>query len=172
MWQGNFSIRGEHMRYLVFDNYKVVVDYDKNYEYYFSPQNSVEYCSCPACRNFKPAVEKHCPASAISFFNDLGISIQRANQLIPYNGVNKKIVTYGGYFHCCGSILSNEYLTETITISDAFKISFQKECDLKNDKMPSPTFQINFKIDLPWVLNEDNIYCWSPKTSRQRRLSI
>lgn len=160
------------MRYLVFDNYKVVVDYDKNYQYYYNFHTNEEYCSCPACRNFKLAVLKHCPPCAQSFFDNLGINIQKANQLIPYNGINKKLISYGGYFHCCGSILSNEYLTETINISDNFKISFQKECDLKNELMPSPTFQINFKIILPWVLQEDNIYCWSPKSSRQRRLSI
>ena len=139
------------MRYLVYDNYKVIVDYEKNFQFYFATNYIEESCYCPACRNFRTAI---------------------ANQIIPYYGINKKRISYGGYFHCCGNILSNGYLTETIKVSDNFKISFQKECDLKNESMPSPSFQINFKIDLPWLIKEDNVYCWSPKTSRQRRLSI
>lgn len=158
------------MKYLVFDNLKLIVDYEKNYRYYYGLLNSENNCFCPGCRNFRAAIMRHCASASISFFENLGIDVQNAIKVIPYFNINKKVMSYKGYFHCCGSILGgegDEYLNDII-ISSGFRINLQRECDNKCDSMPNPAFQINFKIDLPWVLKEDNLYCDIPYKRIQR----
>ncbi len=47
---------------------------------------------------------------------------------------------------------------ETFAISDDFHVSFQNEVAMLETDFPLPVIQLEFSVNMPWVLEKENSY--------------
>lgn len=131
----------------------------------------MQVCDCSGCCNYEKATNKF-SIEVLNFFDKIGVDITKAAEIIPYYSENnKKSISYGGFYHICGTLLSNNTLWNTndsevlhlnenkmYEITDGYKIGFSGECDLLEDNFPLPAVQMEISFTCPWVLKAKNIY--------------
>lgn len=159
---------------IYFGQYYLEIDIHKTKAFYKKLENISEGCNCPGCRNFEKAVEV-LPDEIKNFFNSIGIDMKKPAE-VYVNTVNADgLLLYGGFFHLCGRILNGESAwvkndgnenaivsywehSKTYSVSKNFFVSFQEECSLIEDGFPTPVLQMEIEANIPWILEETNIY--------------
>ena len=154
-----------------FGNYLLDIDVEKTKKFYETAETITLGCDCLACCNYEKATNKF-PTEVLNLFDKIGVDITKAAEIIAYASENdKKSISYGGFYHICGTLLSDTVLWNTsdsavlhlnenkmYEITDGYRIGFKSECDLLEDNLPLPAVQMEISFTCPWVLEAENIY--------------
>lgn len=115
-------------------------------------------CDCAPCRNFQAALEL-LPRPLLELLSRLGTSADKPAEIYYCcpnpDGTHK----YGGWYHVTGQILSgwNEPTELQFQgLGDRVSICFSsRQVHLVPEGFPHPVIQLEFLMDIPWVLNEE-----------------
>lgn len=153
-----------------FGQYKVDIDIEKTKHFYENAELVSKACSCDGCLNFEKAVGI-LPKSVREFFVNLGIDMRKVCECYVNCTNDDEMLSYGGFYHVCGTLLDGEnawkkisdsqaYWNDEVTfsVSPDFHISFQKDIDLLETDFPLPVIQLDFTANIPWVLKKKNTY--------------
>ncbi len=153
--------------------YVLEVNVEENKNYYKYERYVSAGCECDGCQNYETAVEK-LSQEVSNLFNQLGLDIRKPAE-VYVNYSENNILCYGGFYHICGMITKGESPWEVVSktkesmtshlneekmidIDDNFKVGFQEECALINNKFPRPCIQMEILAYLPWSLDKTNTY--------------
>ena len=164
-----------------FGQFTIDVDVDKTREFYTSAEHISEGCECPGCRNYEKAVD-FLSAEIPTFFDSLGVDMKKAAEVWAIMANSDGSVYYTGFYHLCGKLLSCENnqvekstnekrrgfsqweASRNYSLTEDYNITFFDECGSLIEKdFPLPIFEIEVEANIPWVLNEENIYADKPK---------
>lgn len=139
--------------------YRADVDVDRTRAFYRSARRVSEGCTCAGCRNYEKAVE-HFPAEVTGFFAALGIDMKKICEVYVNCGNPDGTLSYGGFFHLCGTLLEGEKPAELdfVPLGSGFSAAFRSDCHLLEQDFPEPALQLEIDGALPWVLPEENPY--------------
>lgn len=152
-----------------FQPYILDIDVERTAAFYRTLPPMTEGCNCDDCRNYQQAVG-HLHEKTLAFFSALGIDIAKPTEVYVNDASSEGILYYGGFYHLCGRILQGDSAwvansetencktfvwddEKTIPLDDGFHVSFQRECDLVEEALPSPAIQLDFIAMIPWVLD-------------------
>jgi len=155
-----------------FGAYVLDIDVEQNRRFYKAARNLTVGCSCSHCRNFEKAADT-LPGDIKGFFDSLGIDIKKPAEVYANVTNSDGTVSYGGFYHLCGKLLSGESAWITASndgkatvsywdssmsyaVSDNFCVSFQQDCSLLEKGFPTPVIQMEIEANIPWVLDEPN----------------
>ena len=154
-----------------FGRYKVDIDVGKTRAFYETLETVSQLCSCDGCLNFERSVGV-LPRSVRGFFDELGIDMRKVCECYVIYTKADGTLSYGGLCHVCGTLLEGESAwrktgettaewneAAVFPVSDGLRVSFQEE-DIRmlEDGFPQPVLQIDFTLDVPWVLSKVNTY--------------
>jgi hypothetical protein len=106
-------------------------------------------CGCLYCRNFSILREKAYPEEFKSLLHQLGVDINKENEVFEY-GPENNLYLYGGWFCFVGEIIeAGEKLKDT----QGFQYWFTQSHP-KNDHFRQPSVAIEFLTRIPWRLTE------------------
>lgn len=164
-----------------FGQFEIDVDVDKTREFYRNAELISEGCECPGCRNYEKAVD-FLPNEVTSFFDSLGVDMKKAAEVWATMANPDGSVLYSGFYHLCGELLSCENnqaempmdkrrkglshwdVSRNYSLTKNYDISVFDECgSLIEEDFPLPVLEIEIDADIPWVLNEENIYVDKPE---------
>jgi len=148
--------------------YKIDIDIERTRNYY---ENEGQIsCDCASCRNFLQAY-KHIPAEIRQFFEAIGVSVEKPDELSPNFGYNIATANYGATYYVCGTILegTNPWIqvdSHRYQINEQYYINPHEDCSLYfsaspfllHPGKPSPTIEMQVQFQLPWVLDEPNAH--------------
>lgn len=153
-----------------FGKYKVDIDVEKTKQFYEKAETVDEGCSCDGCQNFSQAVDCVLPAVK-NIFANLGIDMRKVRECYVNCTNQDGTLLYGGFCHLCGNLISGESAwikcrkayshwdeAETFAISDDFHVSFQNEVAMLETDFPLPVIQLEFSVNMPWVLEKESSY--------------
>ena len=171
---GSVSFRNEAdiMEYII-GKIRLDIDPDKTRELCGSSPALTETCDCSACRNFAAAAPK-ADKTVLGFFEGLGLDITKPAEIYSYpSGDGGSTVNYEGFWHICGSMLSDtdcwkdelreDPSTRLQTINEAscfqvtpeLRVGFTEHISLSPDGFPGPVLQMEaFFSRVPWVIGE------------------
>ena len=114
-------------------------------------------CDCAGCRNYEKAAALF-PEAVKALMEEMGISPEKPAE-VYINGAlcEGKSVSYGGFYHLCGTMEGEVPAPETI-IAPGYAVWFRRECDLLDEAFPRPAIQMEIDFRVPWVLDEENTY--------------
>lgn len=148
--------------------YKVCVDIEKNKSFYKNAEMITDGCSCDGCCNYFLATAMF-PEAVKEFFDQLGIDIKKAAEIIVWCSENNgKDLYYGGFYHLCGELLGGENfwkdngrinMSEIYSIVEGYAIEFSRQVVLLEKDFPYPVIQMEIDFhNVPWVLDHKNPY--------------
>jgi hypothetical protein len=138
---------------------------------------SPESCGCAGCRNFAAARNVAYPPPALDLFHQLGIEYDRESEIGSAVDLGGGRFLYSGWFHFVGRIVAGpKGITHVATVprgnsggigaGEVYLIDFEPMTPgfalclaEKKDMLPSefgdePVVQLEFKAEVPWVLDE------------------
>ena len=145
-----------------FGLYRVDVDMERTRRWYETEPTASQCCDCDGCVNFDRAADLF-PESVKSFFASLGAAAKKPIE-VYVNYTNKDgILWYGGWYHLCGTLLSEGEELWQVTEgkpfgSRGFQIFFRGRADCVQENCPRPVVQMELNADIPWVLEKENTY--------------
>lgn len=137
-------------------NWLLEVDVEKTKAYY---EKGIEVCDCLYCNNFVE-VTKELDAGVLELFHRLGINPAMPAELSEFLTTNREMHKYIGSYHLVGKLLEGNATTsdnwnETNTIKiEKFTFAFTNELEFLPEDFPVPALQLDFEVDIPWVLEE------------------
>ncbi len=151
-----------------FGQFTLDIGAEKTAAFYRTLPPITEQCGCDDCRNYHEAVGT-LSEEIQAFFSQLGIDIAKPTEVYVNDILADGRRFYGGFYHLCGRILQGKsaWVAEketgecklyawrdenTASVTESFRISFQSECDMIEDSLPSPAIQLDFTAAIPWVL--------------------
>lgn len=133
------------------------VDLKKTIEFY---NKDMDLCHCLYCENFMEASKQNDPYIN-SVFTRLGIDPSKPVQLSEFGKTEEGLRYYMGSYHLVGELAEGSYCTDsewnennTAKIG-SFTFGFNKEVVFVDDDFPQPRLQLDFEIQIPWVLDEE-----------------
>lgn len=111
-----------------------------------------DLCDCLYCHNFYQATKSLAEAE-LQFFKQFGINPSKCNHISHFDSQENGLHLYIGCYHIVGKVSA-----ETITIDGAIKIGnsltacFSNDLEFVPDGFTKPVLQIDFELELPWVL--------------------
>ena len=163
---------------LEFGSYKLDVDVERTRAYYETARPISEGCSCCGCRNYVNAID-FLPKEVQLFFSQLGIDMRKSPDVHIHCAYTDNTMLYGGWYHICATLIRGEsafiqtsptssYFDEskTFSVTSDFKVSFEKNCSLLDDKFPRPVIQLEIHAYIPWVLAEEHGYGMDAKPTK------
>jgi hypothetical protein len=122
-------------------------------------------CDCGPCRNFEKLGSDAFPPEMHEIFRQLGIDYTKPAEIYYTHRLDSGLHSYGGWYHFIGSIVAGEdcrspngrlVAIETVQITDAARIGFSNSTALVHDAFEEyPVVQLEFTLELPWILNEE-----------------
>ncbi|MCF6795732.1 hypothetical protein [Priestia megaterium] len=115
-------------------------------------------CDCLYCLNFYEAMKSRSEIE-LQFFNRLGINPSQCNHLSHFDPQENGLYFYIGCYHMVGKV-SNKTPLEIINSDGAIEISNNLHIGFSNDLefvpggFTRPVLQLDFEIEVPWVLVE------------------
>lgn len=137
-------------------NWIIDVDVDATKKQY---NNNWILCQCLDCLNFYE-VMKSSSNLELKFLNSLGITPSKCVHLSEFGPNEKGLHLYSGCYHIVGRIIEgipvNTNSWNDINVSKIGHFTFVLSNDLHfvPNGFASPTLQIDFDIEIPWVLKE------------------
>lgn len=148
---------------LELSDYTISTDPTINRAYYEIEQTIYDADPNDDTKNFELTI-KGINKDVQEFFNKLGVDIMKPIEIYA-SYEEHSIITYEGYYHIHGEIISGESPWETFNegfsslnedamhaIGNSFLCGFSKECTLLLDEFPRPCFQMEVIIKLPRVI--------------------
>ena len=134
-----------------FESDHILVDVEATRDYYARYGQIAGGCTCAACRNFADAIGA-VPGKVGETLARLGLDLRKPIEVCEWGRETDGHIWYSAWYHLVGTQLTEG--TEQITFSEGCKLSFQSECFILQEEFPSPHFQLNLELHLPWVLKE------------------
>ncbi len=137
--------------------------------YELTTRGSPTDCGCEACRNFMALSEAAFPLQFRTWLSALGVDCRKAAEVHEWSPVSEGRLTYGGWFHGVGRIVTGVLATATSlgvvqavearpwhAVTDTFKVIVDERRDLAFAEFgEAPVIQIEFMAELPWVLSKE-----------------
>lgn len=154
---------------LKFGQYEIDVDIEKTKAFYEKAKLVSKECSCDGCQNFEKAVDV-LPEAVRVFFIKLGIDMKKPAECYVYNTNEDGSLSYGGFYHVCGTILSGNsswvksgqgaYWKDDLSfhITPDFHITIHDDISLLEKDFPLPVIELDIVADIPWMLEKENSY--------------
>ncbi|MED3854183.1 hypothetical protein P4607_22685 [Priestia megaterium] len=117
-----------------------------------------DLCDCLYCLNFYEAMKSRSEIE-LQFFNRLGINPSQCNHLSHFDPQENGLYFYIGCYHMVGKV-SNKTPLEIINsdgpieISNNLHIGFSNDLEFVPGGFTRPVLQLDFEIEVPWVLVE------------------
>ena len=150
-----------------FGDYVIDVDVEKTREIYKDLQPVNERCTCDWCANYRKAMEYAHPRVK-DFFARLGVDPCKVAQSVACHQNRDGSWHYGCTCHVCGKVVKGKMLTTvqdgqlvTMRSEDAYEVTegvlvwFGDECTRVAKAFDAPVLQIDFGVDLRWVLDKE-----------------
>ena len=163
---GGFAERATRF---TFGDYVIEVDVEKTREVYKGLKPVSERCKCDYCANYQRVVDS-IPAQARELFESLGVDLGRITESVSYNRNRDGTVHYGGFCHVCGKVVKGKSPAHkdganwiVLREEDAYEVAegvpvwFSQECVMVEKEFGAPVMQIDFSVDLPWVLDKKTL---------------
>lgn len=138
------------MTEFVFPSGRIRTDPAANRAWYDAHGQAAGGCDCAYCRNFLAALETLSPIVP-AFLDALGVDLRKPDEAAENCREADGSHWYSAWYHISGTLLEDG--AETPLAEDCIQ-SFQSICCLKMEEFPSPHFQLNLELRLPWVLDE------------------
>ncbi len=148
-----------------FGEFRVDVDVERTREFYKNHGKTVvESCGCNSCRNYSKAIE-NASDKVKSFFDSLGLDLQKAAEAIYYPTDEKGVADYSVIFHLVGTMddsadmyLSDEaskimYIGSIYELEENIKVGFTTNIIIRPKDFPNPCIQLELIARLPWVID-------------------
>lgn len=158
------------MRRIKFKDWEFEVDTELTRRTYAKVENGFsEGCDCNYCLNYYPQKDDIFPKEIKNLFKDLGIDYHKESECISSFNISEfsntdeylaKLHGYGGWFHIAGKIISGKDLDGNLNvyditpITDKFSIGFKKEKSLNFFESDVPLVQVEFAVEIPWIIGE------------------
>ena len=149
-----------------FGDYVIDVDVERTREIYKTLQPVSKRCTCDWCANYQKAVT-HAPLQVKSMFESLGIDLERITESAACHQNRDGSWHYDCTCHVRGKLVKGKELTRvvggqlvTLRSEDAYEVAkgvivwFSDECNRVEKEFDAPILQLDFGIDLPWVLDK------------------
>lgn len=135
-------------------NWLLELDSNQTQKFY---AKGVDICNCAYCSNFTASAGRM-SSKFIALLAALGIDPKMPAELSEFPSNEEGLHTYLGFYHFTGTIIEGELTTsstwkESNTLKlDNFTIGFSTELMFVPEDFPAPVLQLEFEVDLPWVL--------------------
>ena len=138
------------MRTFRFPAGRILTDPSANRRWYDDWGVMAGGCDCAYCRNFLAAVEG-LPKPVLDFMEMLGVDIRKPDEAAENGRGANGSHRYSAWYHLSGTLLEDG--KETV-LAEGCTYCFQSTCYIRAEYFPSPHFQLNLELRLPWVLEE------------------
>ncbi|MFQ6581614.1 hypothetical protein [Priestia megaterium] len=117
-----------------------------------------DLCDCLYCLNFYEAMKSRSEIE-FQFFNRLGINPSQCNHLSHFDPQENGLHFYIGCYHMVGKESNKTPLNimnsdGAIEISNNLHIGFSNDLEFVPGGFTRPVLQLDFEIEVPWVLVE------------------
>lgn len=170
---------------MILGAYALDIDVERTRAYYARPYERV--CHCDGCDNFHLAI-RLLGKDAAEAFKRLGVDPQKPVEMGIPSTTDPSEAMYIGFYHLCGTVETpkcpewettnptsaqhaSEFLGDTVEFGPNCQVSFRRECYVQDEAFPSPAFQMDVTMNLPWVLEKENPYADLPRLGPLPRLS-
>lgn len=149
-----------------FGDYVIDVDVERTREIYKTLQPVSKRCTCDWCENYQKAVA-HAPLQVKSMFEALGVDLESITESAACHQNRDGSWHYDCTCHVRGKLIKGKELTSvvggqlvTLRSEDAYEVArgvivwFGDECNRVEKEFDAPVLQLDFGIDLPWVLEK------------------
>ena len=153
------------MKY-IFEDCTLKTDTEKNRKLYEKLPVITDECTCDGCTNFMLAI-KYFPKEVKLFFENLGIDIRKASEIIAWSSENEgRSLFYGGFYHLCGRIEitdsksdNNPEMIGFHTLAEGYSVWFTEDISLAEDCLDEEAVQMEIGFHgVPWILDHENPY--------------
>jgi hypothetical protein len=122
-------------------------------------------CNCEGCRNFRALGENAFPIPFRTVAAELGIDLSKPSEIGHYDYGPGSVHDMHGWFHLVGKIKSgrdakrqvaeNSWRADDEPLLGLRELGFTDRIDLLPEAFEGlPIVQLDFRIEVPWVLNE------------------
>lgn len=145
------------MKELKIHNWILEVDVKNTYEQYKNKE--WDLCDCTYCLNFFQAM-KTTSSKLTDLFNSLGIIPSKCVHLSEFGPTESGLYLYMGCYHIIGRIKegkpvdTSSWDDHNVAEIDNFSFVFSKDLIFVPGSMPSPVVQLDFSVEVPWVIEE------------------
>lgn len=146
---------GDIMERIKLGPWVIDVDVSRTKRFYEEFHFITEDCSCSYCANYILACEKF-PPEIKNLFDSLGINPCKEREVSEFMENDDGTHLYHSFYHIVGRVIEGPKLDEKETSTynlTGFEIGFTENIDLVPEKFPRPTLQIEFEMNIPWVLD-------------------
>ncbi len=163
---------------MIFEQGVYVIEHDPERTRDFYAKKPDTLCDCSGCRNFRAAVSQ-ISRELRTFLEQFGIDPAKPAEMSVLYAPAKDEVCYNGFYHLCGEIqegreayiqvgeksfeLDQRYI---ISMNEDEQAWFRVDCALLEPDFPQPAAQVEVFFNLPWVLEEENDYLYTPARER------
>jgi hypothetical protein len=130
---------------------RLLVDAEATRAWYAARGEIAGGCDCAYCRNFAAAIET-VPRDAGALLASMGVDIRKPREVIEWGPGAGGRYPYEGIYHLAGTAPAGD--CPSAVLAEGVTVSFDEDCDLLPEDFPSPCFQINVTMKLPWLLHE------------------
>lgn len=142
------------MTEFAFNGSRLEVDVEATRSWYAAHGEMAGGCGCAYCRNFLAALDG-VPPELQAFLGRLGLDmakpIEAAENMREADGRH----WYTVWYHLKGRLL--EAGGQDIVLWEGCRASFQRVCCVRPASFPTPCFQLDLDLRLPWVLEEPDV---------------
>jgi hypothetical protein len=145
------------MKELNIHNWTLEVNVKETYDQYKNAK--WDLCDCTDCLNFFQAM-KTISSELFDLFNSLGIIPSKCVHLSEFGPTENGLHLYMGCYHIVGRIKkgkpvdTNSWDEHNVAEIDNFSFVFSNDLIFVPGSMPSPVLQMDFSLEIPWVLKE------------------
>ncbi|MDI3478507.1 MAG: hypothetical protein PWQ59_2032 [Thermoanaerobacterium sp.] len=145
------------MKTVYLQNWVLMIDAERTKEYYDSIAVE-EGCLCIYCKNYIKNCETF-SKEVLNFYTMLGIDPQKEGEFMEFETDTDEHL-YMGFYHLVGEIIkrpgneTKKWDDLNIIEIDNVKFTFTDDLDLVPENFPKPVIQLEFEVELPWLLEE------------------
>lgn len=144
------------MKRMKVGSWTIEVDVEQTKRFYDGFHLITDDCICDYCANYILACNQF-PLEIKDFFVCLGIDPCKEGEVSEYMKNQDGTHFYRAFYHVVGRIIKGPKLwNEDTSVHNlaGFEIGFTEVLDLVPEGFPMPTVQVEFQMNIPWLLNE------------------
>lgn len=138
------------MKEFVFPAGRIFTDPAANRAWYDTYGAPAGGCDCAYCRNFLAAVEQ-LPKDVRNFMDSLGVDLRKPDEAVQNEPRADGLHWYSAWYHLSGTLVEEGVET---ALAENCTYWFQSVSYLQAAHFPTPHFQLNLELCLPWLLEE------------------
>ena len=147
------------MKNIKITEWHIEIDIFRTQDYYTN-HSIEEDCVCASCKNYR-ANCKYFSRQLMDFFQSLGVDPSKEGEFMEFGPTKDGNVIYMGFYHVVGRIIDGpDYVDDkweqlNLLKIEQFEFGFSsKEIKCIPDDFPNPVIQLEFKTNLPWIIEE------------------